>query len=282
MSETEALRTLQSADDFFFPCDNSVSTLAQIKPIYTAIFIIADKAGDMRLEMSWHEVQDGKKRILERVSTRWSRLDRGMDSASPLVDISLLNLGNRTAWQFDLLATQVVEYCRLAQEHRHFIESIRVDGENRYKKRPDKPFVKWSPYAHVKMLQQRVSYQFGLMNSDFTLELSRFQDRVYTQKSRLPGNADCQTYEQRWCLEVYHNNWDTMLTRNEHLAVGEMADWDEGVKTWFPEDDEPGDFSQVKGERGFEQLVAKLGLIEKLVVKTEDEGSKSFAGMDVG
>jgi hypothetical protein len=73
--------------------------------------------------------------------------------------------------------------------------------------------------------------------------------------------------------------WDTLLTRNEHLAVGARVDWDDGVKTWFPEDDDTDNFAQVKGEAGFEQLVAKLDQVEKLVLRSESE---MFGGLEIG
>jgi hypothetical protein len=57
------------------------------------------------------------------------------------------------------------------------------------------------------------------------------------------------------------------------------VDWDDSVKTWFEEDDDMGDLGQVKGERGFEQLVEKLDLVEKLVLRSESE---MFGGMEVG
>jgi hypothetical protein len=57
------------------------------------------------------------------------------------------------------------------------------------------------------------------------------------------------------------------------------VDWDDSVKTWFEEDDDMGDLGQVKGERGFEQLVEKLDLVEKLILRSESE---MFGGMEVG
>ena len=58
-----------------------------------------------------------------------------------------------------------------------------------------------------------------------------------------------------------------------------MVDWDDGVGTWFPEDDDMDDLGQVKGETGFGQLVEKLGAVEKLVLGEEVE---TFGGMEVG
>ena len=257
-------------------------TLDQVKPVYTAIFVIADSAGDMRLELSWREVEDiydSSKSEFEELSRTWTRLDRGTTAQSSLVDISLLNLQNSSAWQFELSASHAVDNNRLAPEYHNMAASIRADIQIARQQRTDKPFVRWNPYAPVKMLQQRTSYLFALKNSSYTLELTRFQDRVYTHRTHSLGEPSCEVYEPRWSLEVYHSMWDTLLTRNEHLAVGAMVDWDDSVKTWFPEDDDITDLGQVKGETGFEQLVAKLDQVEKLVLRSESE---MFGGMEVG
>lgn len=63
---------------------------------------------------------------------------------------------------------------------------------------------------------------------------------------------------------MYHNLWDTMFSKNEHLAVGAMVDWDNEVQTWFPEFDTAA-FDQKKGNKGFEQLIMKLGEIGGLI-----------------
>jgi hypothetical protein len=264
------------------PRDSMDHTLDHVKPIFTAVFIIADNAGDMRLEMSWQEGGDrhgSSQPELVELSRTWTRLDRGTTSQSSLIDISLLNLKNSSAWHFELSASHAVDNNRLAPDHDKFANSMRTEFDIAHQQRTDKPFVRWNPYVRVKMLQQRTSYLFALKNSSYTLELTRCQDRVYTPRTHTTGEIECETYEPRWSLEVYHSMWDTLLTRNEHLAVGAMVDWDDDVKTWFPEDDDITDLGQVKGDTGFEQLVTKLGQVEKLVLRSDNE---MFGGMEVG
>lgn len=259
-----------------------VHTLDEVEPIHTAVFIIEDNAGDLCLEISWKERTDSSgssQPEFEELSRTWTKLDRGTTSQSSLVDISLLNLKNSSAWHFELSASNAVDAHKLGPQLRSLANSIRADIHDARQQRSDKPFVRWYQQVHVRMLQQRTTYLFALKNSNYTLELTRFQDRVYTRGTHSFVEPKCETYEPRWSLEVYHSMWDTLFTRNEHLAVGAMVDWDDDVKTWFPEDDDMEDFAQVKGEAGFEQLVAKLDQVEKLVLRSESE---MFGGMEVG
>jgi len=229
--------------------------------------------------MSWHEVEDSpdsNRSELVELSRTWTRLDRSAPSSSSLLDISLLNVTGSSAWNFDISASQAIENSRLAPEFHNIANSIRLDAAAARAQRSDKKFVRWNPYAPVKTLQQRTSYLFALKNSNYTLELTRFQDRVFPGR---PGGVEAEVYEPRWGLEVYHSVWDTLFARNEHLSIGEMVDWDDGVKTWFPEDDDMDDLGQIKGETGFGQLVEKLGEVEKLVLGQEAE---TLGRMEVG
>ena len=157
-------------------------TLEQVKPIYTAVFVVADKAGDVCFEISWQEKSDSSGEF-EELSRNWTRLDRGATSQSSLVGISLLNLKNSSAWHFELSASNPVDNKRLSPECYNLNDSIRFDIRIARQQRTDKPFVRWSQYAPVKMLQQRTSYLFALKNSSYTLELTRFQDRVFTHRT---------------------------------------------------------------------------------------------------
>jgi hypothetical protein len=225
----------------------------------------------MCLEMSWQEAQDDSGSNIPELnepSHVWSRLDRGATSLSSLIDISLLNLKNRSAWHFELSASHAVEKTRLDPRYHDIVKSIRADVHVARQQRADIPFVRFAPYAGVKTLRQLTSYKFLLKNSGYTLELTRFQDRVYTPRIHSNGDPECAVYEPRWSVEVYHSEWDSNLAANERLAVGETVGWSNDVKKWFPEDDND-DLGQVKGERGFEQLIAKLRLVAKQVLRSD-------------
>lgn len=234
--------------------------LSDVKPAYTAVFIITDPGGDYRLSITWHDPANSSPRssAFEEFRRQWTRLDRKSGTVTALVDVSLIDLDSGSAWQFDLAASQAVDDSRLPSDLQRFADSIRLDIAAARQGHAEKPFVKYLPYAPLVSLQQRISYRYGLIKSDYTVELSHFQDRVFKRTSaNLPTSV---IYESRWSLEVYHNLWDTWFAGNAHLAVGAKADWED--HGWFPADDA---WESAEGEDGFAQLVEKLDGIKKAV-----------------
>lgn len=279
--EGAALKCIQSADHLLTPQLGTVDDLSVIKPVYTVVFNFADKGGDIRLVVAWHEEDldsRGDATAINEVSRKWLRLDRGAEAASPLVDVSLCNLQNGSAWQFDLVATQTVDVGRLPPNLVRLAETISIDATVMRRQRSDISWVKYVPYAPVKLLQQRASYRYELGRTDYTVELTHFQDRVFTAGMQISHAPNVATYESRWSLEVYHNAWDTMLTANERVAVGERADWDDDVATWFPSNYTQDDGSE-GGEDGFEQLLTHLRGLEAVVLARNVE---TFEGMAIG
>ena len=234
--------------------------LSDVRPVYTAVFIIADLGGDYRLSITWHDPANSspKSSQFEEFRRQWTRLDRKTGTVTALVDISLVDLDNGSAWQFDLAASQAVEGSRLPSDLQRFADSVQLDINAARQGLAEEPFVTFLPYTPLKGLQQRISYRYGFLNSDYTVELTNFQDRVFKRTcSNLPTSV---IHESRWSLEVYHNLWDTWFARNAHLAVGSKADWDDSA--WFPADNVWGG---VEEGDGFAQLVEKLQAIKEAV-----------------
>lgn len=271
---------MRKASKLLTPQVGTVEQLSDIRPVYTVIFTLADEAGDIRLIIQWHEQQSGSGSdnvSFAEISRKWLRLDRGAEAATPLIDISLCNLENSTAWQFNLATTQAIDLARLPQNLRSIAKSIRIDPAAMRKQRTSQPWVTWHSLAPIKSLQQRVSHRYGLGTSDYTVELTRFQDRAFTAE---PNRAfSVATYEPRWSLEVYHNAWDTMFTTNERVAVGEQAEWNDTAASWFPEDEFEVSGGPNNEGKGFKQLLARLGELKSIVVRS---GVETYDGMEVG
>lgn len=91
------------------------------------------------------------------------------------------------------------------------------------------------------------------------LELSRFQIREEHHPELPNSDAKIKLYEKRWSLCAYRREWDNHFARNERLKIGDKADWLDDFEEWFPPE------TSRAGDDGFQQLMQKLGMIERVV-----------------
>ncbi|KAK0336127.1 hypothetical protein LTR02_014099 [Friedmanniomyces endolithicus] len=291
-TEQALLQALQKTTDLVTPSEATVHDLTSVKPVYAVAFVFSDSAGDYRLTVEWHKAYDETtdKTHFEIFSKKWTRLERDTSALTSLLDIALCDLSTSSAWQFDILASsQVIDEIKLSPQLLAFSLNLAIDPDAAAKTRRNETFVRFNPYANLTSFQQRTSYQYTLFNSDYTLELSRFQDRTY--HSRDKGFPTTTVSEPRWSLTVYRKAWDAMLAGNERLPVGERADWLHDVATWFPQDIGPGstEVDERRPGQGWMQLLEKLGRIEGIVGEVkekieeeEEEEDDLIGGMTVG
>lgn len=268
------------------PHDAMVQRLSDVKPTYTAIFTFIERSGDMTLSMSWNETEDSGDRTTKftQTSKKWTKLDQDTTASSRLIDVSLVNLKHGSAWHFDMQASQRVTERRLPAGLIDFADKVSIDPNSARKQAIDRPFVSIRPHKHLKSLQQRIAYRYRLSQSDYALELTRFQDCEYQSKASLISATEATVFEPRWSLSVHHLNWDKMLSANESMSIGEMAEWEDDIATWFPECSGPE--SEILGGGnilGFQQLLRKLETVEALVRPSlidKSTGMESIARLD--
>ena len=272
-------------EKFLLPEDAITQNLADVKPIYSATFTFANEAGDLCFTKTWRETQDAgaKASTYEEISKKWTQLERGpreekggerqKDTAASLLDISLADLNTGQAWQFDIESTRPIQEHRLSKQHLDFGYSVKFDPKGVFAqdKGSNKPFAVFKSAAvNLIHLRQRTSYRYHIrteegMVTDYTLDVTRFQDRTYPLgKSTYVAAQEPTVYEPRWSLSVYRTEWDTKFAQNESLKIGEMADWEDGVDAWFPEDPTKDSEAESKGA-GVEHLMEKLKRIAKMV-----------------
>lgn len=288
--ESAALSTLRTATGFLTPQDPMVSDLTNIKPVYTALFTFVDptnsEAGDIRLTMIWEELQDS---VLEKttydhpISKKWTRLERDAKSPTEILNVSLSDLATGMAWQFDINAAQTIDESRLPRALSEFEESVHPDAKIAHKTgdpaNADVSFVKYGrSNVHLRHIEQRITYRYGVTGSDYTLELIRFQHSSFPERKILIlSKVQPTLYEARWGLSLHRIQWDFMFTENERLPVGKRADWSHDEDVWFPNDIyNAGETKQ----KGFEQMMEKLNRIASLV--TAGEKDNLLSGMQVG
>lgn len=127
--ESAALDAIQSSRGLFQPGDHFSESLAAVKPIYSVTFTFADEAGDLRLSISWKETMDegATQSSFEQISKKWTRLEKDINAAGPLLDMCLCDLNTSMAWQFDIVASQAVDEARLSKGLKDFERGVDID-----------------------------------------------------------------------------------------------------------------------------------------------------------
>jgi hypothetical protein len=263
--------------------------LSDVKPLYTAVFTFNDpsnsEAGNIRLAMTWQETTDANSTTptYERISKKWTRLDRDGGTPTSILDISLTEIHTGMAWQFEIHAAQSIEEGRLPNGISELGDSVRPEANAARKaanpSATEISFVIYRPsFAHLKHLEQRITYCYGVVGTDYTLKLSRFQHRSFpTREARILAKAVVPTvFESRWGLSVHRTQWDTWFAKNERLPIGEKADLSHEEDVWFPPEYSPD------GEKlpGFAQMMEKLKRIKAMVMETDEDDLMD--GMKIG
>lgn len=254
--ESKALERLQKADDLLQPLDMFSQDVSLTKPIYSASFIFPSERGDLKLLMTWNEAADqGDATQFTEPSVKWTRLDRDTGREAKVLSLSLTDLHTSSAIQFEITATDIVEKLRISTPLTNFVKQVSIKPEAVLRRDRTKPFVTYNQFATLKSMRQSITYKYGIKPGNYTLEVTELQDRVYTKPMQPPT-----VYEPRVSLHAYRTEWDTMLGKNERLAVGTKAEWDDEITTWLPPD-----WEFEEGTEGFKQLLQKMTRIEEIV-----------------
>ena len=105
--------------------------------------------------------------------------------------------------------------------------------------------------------EETVTWRFNMVMSEYICEVMRTQRVAMPRKSNNVDVSSQQTYpnafkgryrvcgsqatlyEPEWCLQVWHNNWDTVFDQNVALPVGKRTKWEPDPAIFFPSDFQP-------------------------------------------
>lgn len=272
--ESGAHHRLKTAANLLVPDNLMVTSLQDVKPVYSAVYTFADPSGDLRYTINWKEMDsDSVRPEFDAIPRGWVRLDLDTREPRALFDVALTNLsvGSLTdlnaatsvaltnlnaasSWRFGIDAYPPA-VTGVPKDLNKFVKAICFDAKRALDL--DLQFALCGDQPNLKRIQQRITYAYRIMDSDYTLEITHFQDRV---RNRKDGSATL--YESRWSVEVFRSEWETMFGQNERLTVGKGTTWADDGSTWFPAD--LGPTTPVDGD-GFQQLMEKLQKIERVV-----------------
>ena len=152
----------------------------------------------------------------------------------------------------------------MPENHQAFARSIKVRTPYTSSMGPTERLLTFdSPAAFGVPLitfEETVTWRFNMVMSEYVCEVMRSQRVVMPRKSnnatatelssaptypnaykgkyRVCG-SQATLYEPEWCLQVWHNNWDTVFDQNVALPIGKRAKWEPDPAVFFPSDFQP-------------------------------------------
>jgi hypothetical protein len=262
------------ADHLLIPPESIQRNLSEVRPTYNVNFTFQDAAGDVCLSISWSEQVDNRRKTssLNSCRPRWTRLKAGASRATTLINMSLTNLETGLAWAVELLSSRVLDEDRVPSRLVDFADEVSVDREIMTKAtQANQRFMVYPTIPGLKAVRQMITWQFDISKSDYSLEVTKFNDTIYdpTQPFHPP-----QLSKDSWSLSLESVVWKTSFAENESLAIGARADWNDDIATWFDKDIGTANVDDDDEEPdGFSQLLDKLNDIETLLRNGPDDVS---------
>ncbi len=144
----------------------------------------------------------------------------------------MLIIGSGPSWKLRASTENNIDPARISPKMVQFMESIKLN------KKPntlielsgDKVF-RWDKNPgcmSVSTFQQKTALRFRLVkNMEYILEISRY-DTYEGQEDEI------KIKRTNWGATLWNTEWDAELMANGSLGIGEAANWDPRLRTFFP------------------------------------------------
>ncbi|CAD6569863.1 MAG: hypothetical protein ASARMPREDX12_003112 [Alectoria sarmentosa] len=228
---TTILAKVQNATDLFLPVDSSIISLNEVVPSFSACFEFGNSDSppmNLTLELS---SSPAAPTIYEKVQELWTRMDR-RDNAVPL-EAFTARLDGGASWKLQVSTENSIDSSRLNLKMTGFAESVKLSkiprtrieltGQRVFTWEKDLPGV-LQPSA----FQQKTALRYRLAQQpEWEFEIARYDNYGDPKNENVP-------VETNWGATLYDSNWDSTLTANSTLGIGEAARWEPRLETFFP------------------------------------------------
>ncbi len=137
-----------------------------------------------------------------------------------------------SSWKLRASTENHIEPARISPKMVEFMESIKLKrGPNTTIELSGDKVFDWDRNPGcilVTAFQQKTSLRFRLVrNMDYILEISRYD--TYGRQGE-----EKKTTQTNWGATLWNTEWDAELMANGSLGIGQSADWDPRLQTFFP------------------------------------------------
>ena len=111
--------------------------------------------------------------------------------------------------------------------------------------------------------QQKTALRYRLADQpEWCFEIARYDSYGDPKNVNVP-------VETNWGATLYNTNWDSVLTANSTLGIGEAARWEPKLETFFPS--RPGTADMEEGDPGVTEFVKTVEVVTKFIDSIKKE-----------
>lgn len=114
--------------------------------------------------------------------------------------------------------------------------------------------------------QQKTALRYRLAHHpEWEFEIARYDNYGNPKSENVP-------VETNWGATLYNTSWDSILTANSTLGIGETAGWDPRLETFFPSRNGTADMEGQGGtDPGVTEFLKIVGVVSKFIDSIKKE-----------
>lgn len=114
--------------------------------------------------------------------------------------------------------------------------------------------------------QQKTALRYRLAHQpEWEFEIARYDNYGDPKNENVPVETD-------WGATLYNTNWDSILTVNSTLGIGEAASWDPKLETFFASRSGTAHMEGVGGvDAGVTEFLENVGVVTKFIDSIKKE-----------
>ena len=266
--------------------DSSIASLEEVVPSFSAAFEFQNPDSpqmDFMVELS---SSPSAPTIYEKVLELWKRTDRRYNTVPLEVFMARLDrcvlptlsalfaaltFSSRASWKLQVSNETSIDSSRINPKMTEFAESVKfskipktrteLTGQRVFTWKKDFPGI-----MQPSTFQQKTALRYRLAQQpDWEFEIARYDNYGNPKSENVP-------VETNWGATLYNTNWDSVLTANSSLGIGEAAEWTPKLETFFPSRTGTDNLNGVEGtDPGVTEFLNVVEIVSTFIdsIKTE-------------
>lgn len=262
----------------------------ELRPIYTGRFKFSSPdTGNVTLEVEFSKVSGGQG-IYEVTRSQWTK-DEWTEASVPLEqnmmqlngyatviyvlqDSSLNLLFSGSSWRLHITSENILDDVRITPKMADFAASVtyRPPPQGIRPELTGHNVFKFSSNLRYESFEQKTAVQYcHKKHVNWIFELARYD--TFT------GNITTASEKTQWGASYLNAEWDNILGANLALGIGQSAQWNPWLETFFPKNDRTTNTGKNTGFQDFMQDLSYItGRLDEMKglenAHLEDEGDQ--------